>query len=318
MKKIYQLLLVLLTFFQISCADIDDLFDYETFEQFKMTESVQVPIEQNYITIAIYNGDTIFKGNVDTHINIPKIKTNTRNVYEGLEWHYIPNSTNNWFYQKIFKGVALFEDVPNGDCDYNDFVCKIGYQIDVDVDNNGYVNIQNANGLKVSIIGIYPLAMGNTLPIGFGFEIINLKDNSYLMDKIIYEDIRRDAFDDMQGFINTITPNFDPQNRNYSADYSVVFPEQLDKNGFAINFYILCGTKKHYMVDSTKPDLTQNYTPWGLYIPIRDSEYYNPNVVGFRYPKEMTSIFETYPNFREWVNGEASDPFSIVVEENLY
>lgn len=308
-----------IAFLCISCFDDLDLYNPETVKKYKLTESIEAQINENYISIATFNGDTIFVGNVSTMVDVPRINTShTRNVYEGLEWHFIPNESNNWFYQKIFKGVALFEDVPNGDCDYNDFVCKIGYQIDVDVDYNGYVNINNSNGLKVSITGIYPLAMGNTLPIGFGFEIVNLKDNSYLIDKIIYEDIRRDAFDNVQGFINTTEPNFDPQNRNYSADYSVVFPKKLDKNGFAVNFYIKCGDKKHYMVDSSRADLTQNYTPWGLFIPISDAIYYNPSEIGFRYPKEMKSIFDTYPCFSGWVNGENTNPFAEVIEENLY
>ena len=314
-KIIFCLFAILLT----SCINDFDLFNPESITKYKLTEPVSAVVVKDSISIATYNGDTIYVGNVPTYIDVPKVSCpSSRTVYTGLEWHFVPNESGDYYYQKTFKGVAMFEDVPNGDCDYNDFVCKIGYQVDVDVDGNGYINTANGCGLKLSITGIYPLAMGNTLPIGFGVEIVRLDNNNYLMDRLIYEDIRRDAFDNTQGFINTTERNFDPRNRNFSADYNVMIPSKLDKNGFAINFYILCGNKKHYMVDSSRAGLTQNYTPWGLYIPISDSDYYNPGVVGFKYPKEMTSIFDTYPNFLPWTNGERSNPFNEVVEENLF
>lgn len=320
MKKIYSLLLILLTFFQTSCVEVEDLFNYELVEKYKMTESIESVVEENYISIATFNGDTIYKGNVATMVDVPKITnpTSRNDVYSGLEWHFIPNGSGNYFYQKIYKGLAMFEDIPNGDCDYNDFVCKIGYQVDVDVDGNGYINILNECGLKLSITGIYPLAMGNTIPLKFGIEIVNLSNNTYLLDEILYEDVRTEAFRGESGFLNTVSKNYDPRNANLSAVYNVIFPPQLDKNGFGINFYIVANGRKHYMVNSQKADLTQNHTPWGIFIPISDSSYYNPNDLGFRYPKENISLFETYPNFIPWTNGERNDPFSDVVEENLF
>ena len=316
MKK---LLLTLLTLTFCSCFGEIDLFNPQNVEKFKLTQLVSAPVTRDSISIAIFNGDTIYRGNVHTSIEVPKISTtSTRNVYSGLQWHFIPNETGNYFYQKIFKGIALFEDIPNGDCDYNDFVCKIGYQIDVDVTQDGYINHQNGNGLKLSITGIYPIAMGNTIPLSFGIEIVRTDNNSYLLDEILYDDIRRDAFRDESGFINTVAKNHDTQNANLSSVYNVMVPEKLEKNNIAINFYIVSNGKKHYMVNANKAGLTQNYTPWGLFIPISDGIYYNPSDIGFKYPKESLSIFDTYPNFRKWVNGETDDPFSEVVEENLF
>ena len=319
MKKIFNLILMLFAFFQLSCVDDVDLFDYETIEKYKLTETVQTVVEEQYISIATFNGDTIYKGNVNTYVDVPKFNLiQSRNVYSGLEWHFIPNESGNYFYQKLYKGLAMFEDIPNGDCDYNDFVCKIGYQVDVDVDGNGYININNSNGLKISITGIYPIALGNTIPLKFGIEVVNLSNNSYLMDQILYEDIRRDAFRNEEGFLNTSEKNYDTRNENLSAVYNVLFPAKLDKNGFAINFYIVANGKKHYMANSKKADLTQNYTPWGIYIPITDTSYYNPSDPGFRYPKETISLFDTYPNFIPWTKGERSEPFNECISENLF
>ena len=203
-KIIFYLFAVLL----MSCNNDLDLFNPANVTKYKLTEPVSAVVVKDSISIATYNGDTIYVGNVQTYIDVPKVNSpSSRTVYTGLEWHFIPNVSGNYYYQKTFKGVAMFEDVPNGDCDYNDFVCKIGYQVDVDVDGNGYININNSNGLKISITGIYPIALGNTIPLKFGIEVVNLSNNSYLMDQILYEDIRRDAFRNEEGFLNTIEKN---------------------------------------------------------------------------------------------------------------
>jgi len=314
MKKF---LFLLFTVLLMSCNNDIDLFDSANVEKYKLTESIPAMVVDDAISILTFNGDTIYQGNVATSVEVPKTFTTSRNVYTGLEWHYVPNETGKYYYQKVFKGLALFEDIPNGDCDYNDFVCKIGYQIDVDVDGNGYINTQNGCGLKLSITGMYPLAMGNTIPLQFGIEIVRLDNNEYLLDELLYEDIRKEAFRNTEGFINTETKNFDTQNTNVSAIYNVLVPENLDMNGFAINIYIIANGKKHYTVNSTKAGLTQNMTPWGLYIPISDADYYNPNSIGFSYPKETISFFDTYPNFKSWVNGQNIDPFGKVITENL-
>lgn len=305
-------------FISIASCGVDNVYQEPNIEQFKLTTEFVVPIKEGYNTIVTYNGDTIYEGNVSASVDIPKYSStiSTRGS-SGLEWHFVPNNTNNgtWHYQITRYGILMFEDVPNGDNDYNDFICFIKDQYQVNID--GFTNLirtDKGTGLQFSNLEIYPKAMGNSIPLSFGVEIVRMDNKEIIDDIIIYKDIRKEAFDGTVGFINT-DPNskpFDLHNRNISvlAGKDVrYYPKNLDKNGFGINYYIIANGVKHYTANSTKPQLTKNKTPYGLFI---------PNVFMFNYPIETTPIWEVYPNFENWVNGENIDPFKIVNTEQSY
>lgn len=297
----------------VSCG-VEDIYQEPNIEQFKLTSEFVVPVQSGYNTIVKYNGEVIYEGNVSTTIDIPKYPANTR-AGDGLEWHFVPNNEEPgiWHYQIVRYGVLMFEDVPGGDNDYNDFICFMKDQYQVNV--NGFTGMIKTDGLEFSNLEIYPKAMGNSIPLSFGVEIVRIDNKEIIDDIIIYDNIRKEAFDNTTGFINTDTKvkPFELYNRNTSifggGKNKRYYPKDLDKNGFAINYYIIANGVKYYTANSTKAQLTKNKTPYGLFI---------PNVTRFDYSSETVPIWEVYPNFKEWIKGVDINPFSVVNSEYLY
>ena len=210
----------------------------------------------------------------------------------------------------------MFEDVPTGDNDYNDFICFMRDQYQVNVDpRTGLIRTDEGTGLEFSNLEIYPKAMGNTIPLSFGVEIIRIDNKQVIDDIIIYRDIRKEAFDDTKGFINT-SPKLEPfklYNRNISIfggnKTKRYYPQNLDRQGFGINYYIIANGKKYYTANSTIPKLTKNKTPYGLFI---------PNVTRLDYSIESFPIWLAYPRFNLWLDGQDINPFGENNSEYLY
>ena len=301
----------------ISCQKEVDLYNPDV-SGYKLTEKFIVPIKDGNNTIVIYDGDTIYSGNVSVSIEVPKSNSiNTRTANNKLEWYFIPNNTNTgtWHYQINRNGILMFEDTPNGDNDYNDFICYFKEQFQVNVDGfTGLIRTDKNTGLEFSNLEIYPKAMGNSIKIGFGIEIVRVDNQELIDDILIYEDVRTEAFDGFSGYINTskereIFPLYNRNTSYFKGKNKRYFPEKLDKNGFAINYYILVNNDKYYTANSTKQQITKNRTPYGLYI---------PNVKLFDYPIEKTSVFEAYPNFKKWVYGGGVEPFNIKQNDLIF
>lgn len=306
MKKI--LVILILTMNLISCQKEVDLYNPDV-SRYKLTENFVVPIKDGNNTIVMYNGDTLYVGNVSVSIEIPKTSLiSTKSIDNKLEWHFIPNNNDNgtWHYQINRSGILMFEDIPNGDNDYNDFICYFKEQLQVNVD--GFTNLIRTDkntGLEFSNLEIYPKAMGNSIKIGFGVEIVRVDNGEMIDDILIYGDVRKEAFDNYSGYINTskeldVFPLYNRNTSYFKGKGRRYFPKNLDKNGFAINYYILVNNNKYYTANSTKQQINKNRTPYGLYI---------PNVKSFNYPIERASIFNVYPNFKKWIYGENVDPF---------
>lgn len=307
MKKILVILILTMNF--ISCQKEVDLYNPDV-SQYKLTKSFIVPIKDGNNTIVMYNGDTLYVGNVSVSIEIPKTSLiSTKSIDNKLEWHFIPNNNDigTWHYQINRNGILMFEDIPNGDNDYNDFICYFKEQLQVNVDGfTNLIRIDKNTGLEFSNLEIYPKAMGNSIKIGFGVEIVRVDNGEMIDDILIYGDVRKEAFDNFSGYINTskeidIFPLYNRNTSYFKGKGRRYFPKNLDKNGFAINYYILVNNDKYYTANSTKQQITKNRTPYGLYI---------PNVKSFNYPIEKISIFNAYPNFKKWIYGENVDPFS--------
>lgn len=307
MKKILVILILTMNF--ISCQKEVDLYNPDV-SRYKLTKSFIVPIKDGNNTIVMYNGDTLYVGNVSVSIEIPKTSLiSTKSIDNKLEWHFIPNNNDigTWHYQINRSGILMFEDIPNGDNDYNDFICYFKEQLQVNVD--GFTNLIRTDkntGLEFSNLEIYPKAMGNSIKIGFGVEIVRVDNGEMIDDILIYGDVRKEAFDNFSGYINTskeidIFPLYNRNTSYFKGKGRRYFPKNLDKNGFAINYYILVNDNKYYTANSTKQQINKNKTPYGLYI---------PNVKSFNYPIERASIFNVYPNFKKWIDGENVDPFS--------
>lgn len=302
----------------IMACSIDDVYREPDIEQFKLTTEFIVPIQEGYNTVVAYNNEIIYNGNVSVTIDVPKYSQIATRSSPGLEWYFVPNNTQDgtWHYQITRSGILMFEDIPNGDNDYNDFICFMKDQYQVNIDGfTGLIRTDIGTGLEISNLEIYPKAMGNSISLSFGVEIVRIDNKEIIDDIIIYNNIRKEAFDNAQGFINTslgVKP-FELYNRNTSVfgggKSKRYYPKKLNKNGFGINYYIIANGIKYYTANSTMPQLTKNNTPYGLFI---------PNISKFNYSLEGVPIWKAYPNFKDWVSGENLNPFDVQNSEYLY
>lgn len=313
-RTVFLLSILAIVGMTISCVDDDK--DISTIpqevpdvplENYIFTTNFEVPTKEGNNTVVTYNGEVIYEGNYPTTLQIPKFTaTTTRN--SGLDWHFVPNNSsgNAWHYQISRSGILMFEDIPNGDNDYNDFVCRMEEQFQVNLDGNGNIRTENGLGLEFSKLGIYPIAMGNTLPLKLGVEIVNLATGGFIDDIIIFNDVRQECFDGVDSYINTdpTLEKFNTGNRNYfkfGGVNTIRYYPAIKENEFAINYYIMVNNVKYYTADSSKALATTNKVPYGLFI---------PNMQSFKYPIEKTSIFEAYPNLGKWLKGDDLDPFA--------
>lgn len=309
MRRKALLLMVLAAGIMASCVEGEkDLFVDTTppnvpIENYKFTRAFEVPVEDGMTTVVTYNGETIYEGNYPAIIQVPKFNmAETRS--SGLDWHFVvyDGDSSEKKFKKDIHGVLMFEDVVNGDNDYNDFVCHIELKnIMGDITNGKLTHLQLPN------IKIDPQAMGNLLPLKFGMEIVNKSTDHLIDDIIFYQDIRGECFEGKDGFINTsevIVKGKDSSNRpksakKYGEKEAIALPD-MSVNDLAINFYIIVNGAKHYTAESNKALTTNKTTPYGLFIPFETS---------FKYPIETVSIFQAYPNFGKWLEGENTNPF---------
>lgn len=310
MKRVSYLLLMSIFAF-ISC-DNNDLYtgdnnDAETLSKYVMTESYSVPVQEEHTTTVKFNGEVLYEGNMAIEIQVPKSFVNTRTltgIETDHEWDKGSGSGNgaNWF-NAYKKGILMFEDVKVGDNDYNDFICHIDETIEYKT-NKG-----EGSNLKLEKLVMTPIAMGNSLPLQFGMEIVI--DGKVWKDLNLSTDVRKDFYSSKAGFINT------DKNSDYTEGTIVSLKNENSANGanitksFATNYYIVVGGRKHYACDSSKAALTDNGTPFGLFAP-------QIEIDEFVYPWERTEIFEAFPNFQKWVDGASVNPFSNPIDDCLY
>lgn len=314
MKTRALLPMALIAVMMTACVENEkDLFDGEKLEipsvpleNFRFTEDFEVPVNDGEITVVTFNGEVIYEGNVATTIQVPKTLANTR--AGGLAWHFKPNLTpGKWSYVQSMEGVVMFEDLDDDDFDYNDFVTRVKFQLVVDA------NTTHATRVQIGNLESYPKAMGATLPLTFGFEIVRTDTDELLHDITIYQDVREKAFDGEEGFINTVIEQKHTKmyNRNSSvANGASVAPAGLRVEDLAYNFYIKTKNgRKRYTADSQKAVPTNNGQPFGLFI---------PTVTSFDYPIERIPIYAAYPNFIKWLSGVNVNPFEDPVDDKLY
>lgn len=322
MKTKTLLLLALFAGMTTACVEKEkDLFEGEVneipnvpLENFKFTEDFEVPVKDGHGTVVKYNGEVIYRGNVATTIQVPKSLVGTRTG--ELTWHFDPDFVWNpgqWSYQYRMEGMLLFEDLDKDDFDYNDFVTRVMYFLDVNCHDNNGTSKRILRNVRVGDLQVWPLAMGNTLPLTFGFELVRTDTGELLFDYVIYEDVRANTFDGQKGFINTDLDidHMRMNNRNVSyRNGDEIEPEDLDVECLAFNFYIQTnGGPKRYTADSRKAVATTNNQPFGVFIPM---------VSDFKYPIERASIYDAYPNFRSWLEGGNVSPFGEQNDELLY
>lgn len=292
MKKIAMLLILVVSL--VSCTDDKEFTVKTDLTQFSLTEKVTIDVKENYTTVVKMNDVILYEGNMPLTIDVPKQLVKTKAAGQ-LDVDYVIEESNGKKFNAYKSGVLLFEDVSNGDNDYNDFVCYVDERIEFKGHDNKGVN----KNLKYNVT-IKPLAMGNSLPVSFGVELI--VDGRLEKDYLLVSDCRATFYDNLVGYINT----------DYSGEYKIgntISDKNYQGNGnieftssFATNYYIVVdGGRKRYVCDSSKAAPTDGGVPYGLFIPLATT---------FDYPLETKSFFEAYPNFMKWVKGENVAPFS--------
>ncbi len=289
----------------------------EILSKYVMSEKFEVPIQEGKYTVVKQGDDTLYYGNVAVQIDVPKFSVSDTRSTDELKWYYVPDRASgvggDWNYSVTRSGILLFEDLTDGDNDYNDFVCAILETIQF----GGSPTSRNAT---LGNIRVKPLAMGNTIPLKFGVEFRKLPDGKLLKDVVITTDVRKDFFKGKEGYLNTSDDaivNFNSEISEKSKPTGDAFLSGFRDNELCVLWYIEVEGVKRYVADSNSNLLSQallqgsatnDNVPFGLFVPnVIQTSALKP--VNFRWTKEKMSLFKAYPDFEGWVKGELSTPF---------
>lgn len=296
MKKLIIISLILLS----SCVNIDwDKTQKVKPEDFSLTKEYLVLTRTNYYTVV-------------TKLNKPIVKnatlfdtlaiTNTPNVIipigisdnistELVNEDALRDQDKNRIQRKF---TIIFEDVVNGDNDYNDLVVEIH-----EVINKNKINIQ-----------INPIALGATIQSKLGFDMYS--NDTKVFSYVLTDNNRKDLFDNATGFINTIGARLNFSTKSYSinnpinsiSNIRMVYFLEVNNN----RFYICYSDELVNQTINYSSQITLNGVPFGILIP----------ETNFIYPKEKESIFNAYASFSSWMRGYSTDPFNRPINEYLY
>lgn len=312
MKNIYFLIMLLVL---TGCVRDTNLYDYTILkghlDNFAFTQIMNVPIKEGHCTVLTLGDDTIYYGDVSMNIIVPKHQTLTR-ATDYIKCFYVPK-TQNWGFTVEYKGLLMFEDMPSGDNDYNDFIAHINLYM-----RCNYVPYNSTPIVTISVNEFKPLALGNTLQLGFGYEVRYCDTGEIIDDVKLSYDVRHDFFNNDKGFINT--------ENSWKAYPSIHNLQQEDiaidfvNRDFGFNWYIEVNGVKYYTAESAKfvnvdtlhtNVLTESKTPFGLFIP-------NNLLSNFCWMKELSPIWDGYPDFINWIKGKNQNPFKVHNESALY
>ncbi len=175
----------------------------------------------------------------------------------------------------------MFEDTRSGDYDYNDLI----------------IHVRNLHSWNKLQIDIQPIALGSQKVIKLGCVIGNDKS-----EHIISEDVRKDLFGGEKGFINTQS---DLQPVCYSLERRLDHELEKGKDEYAsIAWFIEVDDNRYFAInaDAEYSDydlLNEEGMPYGLVV-----YGLNGSHGTFAYAEEKISLFEAYPDFKNWINGE--------------
>lgn len=282
MKKI--LLFLCITSACSSCIKEPD-YGKKDEATFDLTTEYTVTPQNGQIAIVTKTGskDTVCITGIPTVLTMNRA---TKYTTEYVATSAMPEYKNSgvWRYQQ----TLCFEDTDQGDYDYNDLILYVHgtHFQSAGTAATGWQETYRAQ------FKITPIACGSIFNIGFGFETIGGK--TYM----ITDNCREYFFNGDKGYINT-EKEVDP----------VVYPtKQTEKyelgtgwNATRINFFIVADGHRHYIATAAHWEEQFSYTdifnksgmPYGLSIP----DY-------FEYPAERNNMFDTYPDFDNWVKGK--------------
>lgn len=333
MKKMFLLLSVLISGIAISCMDGEkDLYKREEpkdpkeiLEGYVMTKKFDVPVTDGYKTIVKLGDEIIYEGNIPMTIDVPKFNTTSTRSNLNLTWHQVqlPEDNTGWRAFSRKYGILLFEDMYNGDNDYNDFVCGVVEVINYDGSSKDVFTTSVGN------IRVMPYALGNTLPLKFGIEFRDGK-GTLLNQFSLSEDIRKDYFGNATGFINTTADGTIMKIRRDITESSYPTGAQIAENIKAGDFYALWyieseGVKRYaadaciFINQGIEEDelITNDNVPFGLFVPNVGINTSTWNTT-FKWMTETESIFSGYQNFEGWVKNLNDNPFSSKNENLLF
>ncbi len=290
----------------------------EIMSEYVMTSAFEVPIEEGSYTVVKYGDDTLYYGNVAMEIDVPKFSMAVnRAADEELKWYFVPKRAagvgTDWSYTVTRSGILLFEDLTDGDSDYNDFVCAL-------VETVNFGGSPNSRNATLSNIRVKPLAMGNTLALKFGVEFRWKTDGRLLKDVVVAEDVRKNFFGGKTGYINTTDDAIANFNKDISEKANATGSAYLSgfkDNELCVLWYIETAGVKRYVADSQsnllsqdllKGSATDSNIPFGLFVP-NVIEAVTMKPVKFKWTKEKASLFQAYPDFGSWLKGEVNSPF---------
>lgn len=291
MKKITFLLGFILVF-STSCVDSDKNLSMPPEQRVAACVSSQdftVPVKEGYTTYVTYLGDTLAVANEAMVIRLPKESLVSTRASKGVQVDF-GDKNDGTTYAREWQAV-MFEDSQDGDYDYNDFIFHV-------YNKAGYT-YQNINKY-IQTIEIQAIALGGGKTIKLGCV---LSDQS---EHIISEDVRQDPkfFNGRRGFINTLNTEEPVECKLYKQIEGYVLSDNKTLGHPAwIAWFIEIDGKRMYAV-STDIDfkeyamLNKENMPFGI-VTISNNGT-------FSYPSERNSIFNVYPDFKKWTNGEAS------------
>lgn len=271
-----------------SCTHHESLYKKENVDRIiancTTSEEFQVPVKEGYTTIVTYGEDTLAVANEPITILVPRSSQlqSKSDAATGIKIDYaIIKSIET--YSQCWQAV-MFEDSKKVDYDYNDLIIHVYH---------------SCNYSKTSqTIEIQPIALGSEKTIALGCI---LADGSKHM---ITNDARKDLFNGAEGYINTLNDK-EPIKYKLSQKLTCHFEPAIVLPTIAWfievegkRFFAISGDNKYANYDQM---LTDDGLPYGLVIYSGAEGKANGTFV---YPQEKTSIFEAYPDFKEWVNGK--------------
>jgi hypothetical protein len=306
MKKI--ILLLLAPLFLLSCVDKpkeDVKYKLKNITSFELKK---LPIKEGYTTIAKLNGDVIAQSSDSIPYFYPKFAKQGDVTFE-----YVPNDAKTAPAPLSTMSMLLcFEDLTDGDDDYNDFICKM--------DITYY--FQNNNKIDRIEIKVLPIAHGGSLQLGFAVncpknQTINFSDN-------ISEDLFSNAIGSNTNINEQIYTNLSTYSQEIIYQHVPGNLNITDPEAYEIDPYITVnGRQVHIVLTNALSSVNYNEyvndqgRPYGIAIPPKTN--YNGVIKYFRYPMEKINIRTAYPNtFQNWLDGNATYfDYSNPVESNV-
>ncbi len=271
------------------------------------TKDFQVPVKDGYTTVVKYGEDTLAVTNIDYTIEVPKTATivesknsssakskvstrATTDVADVVTYTYIANALmpdieEGYAYAQYWQAV-LFEDLLNGDNDYNDLIIHVKKE-------SGYNTYTKKYNIKVSI---QPIALGSSNTIALGFYTADGTKH------YVTQNCRDGLFGGKTGFINTedyTKKVYYPLTQVYDGTF-----EKAEGNPNSIIWFIESGGQTFYAVSEKlsntgiqKQTINSLGNPYGLVI---YSSLKN-------YAQERVPLSFVYTQFNAWLKGDVTD-----------